>query len=414
MNKKLLAAAVLLAVTVSTSSVYAASYKLAGSSKLGGETMGEFEGVEIGKDQDGKVKDGKVKEGKSAKEEKMDVTLSTKTEVKENNKGGAIIKHEGKLYFDGQIDKTWSAEVGLNIETKTDNYKKTEATKWEMENIWVKNQLTKNLSINFGNQTYHLAKGLYIDQDSTFGSKTIYNIDKNNILEFFVARTDNTQDVSELVEDNLHTYTIPAYTTTSNGVVTQHAAQTFAVPYNAAQTETRLIEVLNYAHKFHHGSIGTYVAKQGIQRDIVDVVKSGVTTSKRTGENVYNRYWGTYGEYNFSKKVNLNYEYAKNNRLDKKGYIAELKFGKLKKAKDTTFALEYMNVDPDFAENNKYTDYDSQLAVPADGFKGPGMIAMIKPTKNSQLQLQRWWGVTTNPAKRYSVPVTKVVLQVKF
>ena len=90
-----------------------------------------------------------------------------------------------------------------------------------------------------------------------------------------------------------------------------------------------------------------------------------------------------------------------------------MKYGKLKKAGDCTFALEYMDVEGDLEETNKYTDYDSQIAKPKAGCKGPGAIIMTKLSKNSQLQLQRWWGVS-KAGDKTSIPVTKLVLEVKF
>lgn len=352
MNKKIIAAVILMAVIMSASSAFAAGLKYPGGSKLGDDF-----GIDESKD--------------TKKKENIKINVATKTELKQDNANTSKVKHEGKLYFDGKIDDMWTAEVGLNIETKTDNAKKTETEKWEMENVWLQYQTNPNFSLRLGRQTYHLAKGLFIDQDGIFGGKSIYKVDKANTLEIFVGRDDENRDVSELTIDK-------------KGNVVPTVA-----------SKTTLLQVVNWAHKFNDGGLGVFGAKQGTQAGS------------------YNRFWGVYGDYKVAHKTNLNYEYLKNTTQDKAGYIAELKYGKLKKAGDYTYALEYMNVDGNLEETNKYTDFDSQIAKTAAGFKGPGAIAMTKLSKNSQLQLQRWWG-TSKAGAKYSIPVTKLVLEVKF
>lgn len=361
MNKKIIAAVVLFAVTTSASSVFAASLKYPGGSKLGDE-------FNIDESKETKKND---ESSNTKKKDNIKVNLATKTELKLDNANTSKVKHEGKLYIDGRIDDMWTAEVGLNIETKTDNVKKSETEKWEMENVWLQYQNKPDFSLKMGRQTYHLAKGLYIDQDGIFGAKSIYKVDKNNTLELFVGRDDESRDVSGVALDK-----------NGNAVAT-------------TATKTTLLQVLNWAHKFDHGGIGLFGAKQGTQAG------------------TYNRFVGIYGDYNIAHHMNFNYEYVKNTTSDKVGYVTEIKYGKLKKAGDYTFALEYMNVDGDLEETNKYTDFDSQIAKTSAGFKGPGVIGVTKLSKNSQLQLQRWWGVTKSGAK-YSIPVTKVVLEVKF
>jgi|GEM_PF-2924173 len=364
MNKKIIAATIIIAVTMSATSAFAAGLKYPGGSKLG--NIGDDLGISD------ESKDTRGTKGLGKKEkETIQVNAATKTELKLDNANSSKLKHEGKLYIDGKIDDMWTAEIGLNIETKTDNAKKSETEKWEMENVWLQYQTNPNFSLKFGRQTYHLGKGLYIDQDGVFGGKSIYKVDKDNTLELFVGRTDESRDIAGVVLDK-------------NGKAVSSVA-----------SKTTLVEVVNLAHKFTGGGVGIFRAQQGTQAGLD------------------NKFWGVYGDYDVAHRTNLNYEYLKNNTLDKVGYVAELKYGKLKKAGDYTFALEYMNVDGDLEETNKYTDYDSQIAKTPAGFKGPGAIAMTKLSKNSQLQLQRWWGVSKAGAK-YSIPVTKLILEVKF
>lgn len=363
MNKKMISALVLGALIISTSVVsttYAAGLQLPGDGKLGklGDDIGDNDKENKGKD---------VKK----EEKKVTVHLATKSELKYDADHNAKMKHEGKLYIDGRIDDMFTAEVGLNIETKTDNAKQSETEKWEMENIWLEYKKTPEFSVKFGRQTYHLAKGLFVDQDGVFGGKSIYKLDKNNTIELFAGRDDQDRDKAGLKLK-------------SNGTVVATDA-----------SKTTLIEVLNLAHKFDkHSSIGTYMAKQGRQ-------DSGET----------DRFWGLYGNYGVAYRTDLNFEYLKNNFTDKSGYVAELKYGKLKKAGDYTYALEYMDVDANLMQTNNYTDFDSQID-PTLGFKGPGAIVMTKLSKNSQLQLQRWWG--RDKANTVSLPVTKLILYVKF
>ena len=113
----MIAAALVVAFTMSTSSVFAASLKLPGGSKLG----------EVSEDSATKEdKDSK------AKNKNLQIRVATKSELKQDNANTSKAKHEGKLYFDGKIDEMWTAEIGLNIETKTDNAKRSESEKWKM------------------------------------------------------------------------------------------------------------------------------------------------------------------------------------------------------------------------------------------------------------------------------------------
>lgn len=343
MKKKLVAATVTAAVIMSTTSVFAAGLALPGGSKL----------------------------GKTEKPKDVVVNLATKSELKYDKDSHAKLKHEAKLYFDGKIDDVWTAEAGLNIETKTDNGKESETEKWEMENLWLQYQKSPEFSLRFGRQTYHLAKGLYIDQDGVMGGKAIYNLDKDNILEVFVGRDD--QDLAK------------AGLKMKKGKVEETPA-----------SKTALLEVVNLAHKFDKaGSLGAYYAKQQL-----------------TDHSDNWHFWGLYGNCVVNNKTDFNFEYLKNTTKDAHGYVAELKFGNLKKSGDWTYALEYMDADANLTETNSYTDFDSQIADPELGWKGPGVIVANKLSKNSQLQLQRWWG--KDKINNDAVPVTKLTLNVKF
>ena len=66
-------------------------------------------------------------------------------------------------------------------------------------------------------------------------------------------------------------------------------------------SKTTLLQVINFAQKFHGGSVGVYGAKQGTQSD------------------TYNHFWGVYGNYAVAHRMDLNYEYLKNTSLGKKG-----------------------------------------------------------------------------------------------
>jgi len=55
-----------------------------------------------------------------------------------------------------------------------------------------------------------------------------------------------------------------------------------------------------------------------------------------------------------------------------------LKYGKLKKAGDHTFGLEYMDVGKNLMNTNGYTDFDSQISDTEAGFKGPEVILSNK------------------------------------
>lgn len=350
MNKKLMAATVMAAMIMSVSSAFAAGLALPGvGSKL---------------DKDGNAETEKAKD----KNKNVVVHVGTKTEYKLDNANAAKVKHEGKLYVDGKVDDMWTAEVGLNIETKTDNSKQSEAEKWEMENVWLKYQTTPDFAVTFGRQTYHLAKGLYIDQDGVMGGKAVYKIDKRNTVEVFSGR--DTQDWED--EVGLDKKGNIKYTKGS---------------------QIRMLQVLNWANTFKAGSFGAYWAKQTTQ------------------DNSENRYWGAYGNYAVAPKLDFNFEYLKNTYLSKNGYIAELRYGQAKKPGQCSVGIDYMNVDANIYETNNYTDFDSQID-PAYGFKGPGLIVDTLLSKNSKLKVQKWWGTQKTGAA--SVPVTKVTLEIKF
>lgn len=361
-KKNILMACVISSICFSAgvSSVQAAGLQLPGDGKLGklGEEVTDVQGDQSAKS--------------TKKEKDITVKIATKSEVKQDAAQATKIKHEGKLYIDGRIDEVFTAEVGMNIETKTDNAKESESEKWEMENVWLEYQKNPNFSFKFGRQTYHLGKGLYIDQDGIFGGKAIYKFDKNNTIEAFVARDDQDRDSSALK--------------LKNGKVSATEA-----------SNTTLLEVLNFAHKLPHGSLGGYVAKQERQ--------------ERYGGGE-DRFWGLYGNHKIGKHSDINFEYLKNNETSANGYIAELKYGKLKKVGDYTFGLEYLDVGKDLMNTNSYTDFDSQISDPSLGFKGPGIIISNKLSGHSQLQLQRWWGRDKDDTA--AIPVTKLILYVKF
>jgi len=365
MNRKLLATLVMgaLILTNGVTTTYAAGLQLPGDGKLGklGDEVTDVDGDKV-----------KAVKQELKKEKDVSVKIATKTEVKNDATSSTKIKHEGKLYIDGKIDDMWTAEVGLNIETKSDTAKQSETEKWEMENVWLEYQKSPEFSFKFGRQTYHVAKGLYMDQDGVFGGKAIYKLDKNNTAEVFLGRDDQDREGAGIK--------------LKNGKVTATPA-----------SNTTLVEVLNFAHKIKHGSIGAYIAKQDRQ----DQYGGGT-----------DRFLGLYGNYRVLPDTDFNFEYLKNNETDTNGYVAELKFGKLKKVGDYTFAVDYMDVGKELMNTNSYTDYDSQISDPALGFKGPGITVVNKLSKHSQVQLQRWWG--RDKADQTSIPVTKLILYVKF
>jgi len=364
MKRKLLTALVIGSVYFASgwTTTQAAGLQLPGDGKMG----------KLGDEVTDTVKP-EQKADKDKKEKNISVKVATKTEIKEDSAQATKIKHEGKLYVDGRVDDVFTAEVGLNIETKTDNAKETESEKWEMENIWLEYQKSSEFSFKFGRQTYHLAKGLYIDQDGVFGGKAIYKFDKKNTMELFVGRDDQDRDTSTIKLK-------------SNGSVTSTAA-----------SNPTLLEVLNFAHKLPHGSLGAYIAKQGRQNRYGG------------GED---RFFGLYGNHHLGRQSDFNFEYLKNNKTNMHGYIAEMKYGKLKKAGDYTFGVEYMDVGKNLMNTNSYTDFDSQISDTEAGFKGPGIILSNKLSSHSQLQLQHWWGRDKDDA--VAIPVTKLILYVKF
>lgn len=109
---------------------------------------------------------------------------------------------------------------------------------------------------------------------------------------------------------------------------------------------------------------------------------------------------------------NFNFEYLKNNESNTQGYVAELKYGKLKKAGDYTFGLEYMDAGKNLMNTNGYTDFDSQISDSEAGFKGPGIILSNTLSSHAQLQLQRWWGRDKDDTA--AIPVPQLTLYVKF
>lgn len=320
-----------------TTPVLAAGMKLPGGNKI--EDAGEKGNPAENDETADKKKDKK----------KIAINVITKTEYKIDTEKSSKIKNEGKVYVDAVVDETTKAEIGLNYETKTDYSKNSESNKWEMENVWLEKEMTSDLSVRFGRQTYHLAKGLWLDQDGIFGGRALYKLDKNNTAEVFIGR--DSQDDTQ---------------------------------------PTRLLEVLNFAHKFNGGSaLGAFGGLQGTS----------------------NKFWGSYGTLMIAKNLAFNYEYEKNTFNQKHGYVADLKIGDTHKVGAWHYGIHYMDADAKLFEDNKYTDYDTQYN-PKYGFKGPGVSIAKKMTAASSIELQRWWG--SKKVGEGSLPVTKLTMVIKF
>jgi len=296
---------------------------------------------------DGKNDDKKAE--KKADKKDIAISVATKTEYKAISHTSSI-KHEGKVYMNAVADDIFTIQAGLNYETKVGTT--SESEKWEMENMWLQGKISRDMVLRYGRQTYHLAKGIFMDQDGVLGGRMICKLDEKNTAETFIGR--DSQDVS--------------------------------VTSSVKNTEIELVEVLNFTHKFDKGvTLGSYVAKQG----------------------TVNKFWAGYGKIEVAPKTNVNFEYVKNNYNSKKAYIAELQYGSNKKIGGATYALEYMNFEKQTFETNNYTDFDTQWS-PKVGFKGPGAIINTRISKAGTLQAQQWWGQSGVG------PITKVTMVVRF
>lgn len=334
MNKNVWIAALVAVCTISSAGVtQAASLKLPGASKLDSTATDKADSRDV------------------------KVSVVTKTEYKVDSQSVGKIKHEGKVYIDARADEFFTAEVGLNYETKNDNGKSTSADKWEMENVWLEYKASPDLAIRGGKQTYHVGKGLFIDQDGVFGAKATYKCDPHNMLEAFVGRDSKADEGAD----------------------------------------ARLLQVVNWAHMFNsQNALGVFAARQGMVN------------------NDTNRFIGAYGKLMVTPNSNVNFEFVRNSRNDKQGYIAEWQFGSAKKVGGTAISAAYMDVNANLFETNSYTDYDTQLAKLSQyGFRGPGIIIAKQMTKAAHLQAQRWWGHKTDSSDG-SLPVTKLELIIHF
>ncbi|MBP2643402.1 MAG: hypothetical protein H6Q67_1289 [Firmicutes bacterium] len=288
-------------------------------------------------------------------ENKTVITVADKSEYKIVS-DVANIKHEGKVYATATADEIYTFQAGINYEVKTKAG--IESEKWEMENLWLQAKVNKAMIIRGGKQTYHVAKGLFIDQDGVFGVRFIYNPDKNNAAEVFNGRDSQDVDV------------------TTSGIM-------------------RSLQVVNVSHKFSKQlHLGTYFAHQ-----------------QTTDGKSINRFRGGYGKIEVAPKTNVNFEYVHNTTLNKTAYIAELQQGNSKVVGGWSYGLDYMKVDAKTFETNDYTDFDTQY-TPKNGFKGPGVIIGNRITKHSTIQAQRWWG--RNLASTGAMPISKLLLVVNF
>lgn len=323
--------------------------------------------------------------------DKITFSGSTKTEWKETKEGdGRKTKWKSsvKLNTNVKADERTNVMLGVNYENKDSKTKGDnnglgeEGMELEFENIWVETKLNDNLWGRFGSQSLGLAKGLTLDADGVLGGKFSWAIDKNNDFQLFVGR-DGFSDI-ETSDEN----------------------------YSTDDLAGRDLSFVNYTHKLDKGSIGTYYMKQDFRFSEDSDLDADDLVNYRQGTQ---KYWGLYGEYEVAPAVTLGAEWVRNSHTSKKGYIADVEFGKAKKVGEWKHAITYINAPQYLYPSDDYTDFDDLYKGGENGFRGIGLTSTLRLSKASTIEFERYWGDTNRESEKDDdFNTLKVKLAVKF
>jgi hypothetical protein len=116
------------------------------------------------------------------------ITGSTKTAYERTEENEYKSKSEVKVYMTSEIDDRTTAGLDLKFKNSNNHTANSESNSITLYDVWAESKLNNNMALRLGSQPIEIGKGLWMAANGVTGAMLSAKLDKSNSIRIFAGR----------------------------------------------------------------------------------------------------------------------------------------------------------------------------------------------------------------------------------